>query len=261
MLVGCCGRSRGEREGTVDSVECAVREGSAPRVFGMDAREPLTPVWELQRDGNFARVKVAVGTEEIGSDLRDERAEVRGCCVRRRRRRWDLIPAVVDEVGQRVGVVGKNPCEARARGPVGDGLVIETRAGLVGRVPGTAGIREWEAANVAGDLFALERREAVETRAGDDAGVGEVEIFEVAAVFGGAVGAGGANAGGGEEIEGEDALAAGEAVGMIEAEAEGICAGDEGIGWELKSEGDGGEGSADAAERLGGVGDGDGVVW
>ena len=47
---------------------------------------------------------------------------------------------------------------------------------------------------------------------------------------------------------------------MIEAEAEGICAGDEGIGWELKSEGDGGEGSADAAERLGGFGDGDGVV-
>ena len=47
----------------------------------------MAPVGELERHGNFARVEVTVGSEEIGSDLRDERAEVRDCCLRGRRHR------------------------------------------------------------------------------------------------------------------------------------------------------------------------------
>ena len=98
---------------------------------------------------------------------------------------------VENQIRERIGVVREDPSKAGASGPVGGGLAIEAGAGLVGRVPGAAGVGQRKAANVAGDLFALERRESVKARTRDDAGVGEIEILEVAAVLRVAVGASG----------------------------------------------------------------------
>ena len=66
--------------------------------------------------------------------------------------------------------------------------------------------------------------------------------------------------GSGQKIQGEDAIAARETVGVVEAEADGVWTGDESVVEKGEGEGEGGESSTDAAEGLCGLGDGDGVV-
>src|SRR3974377_304734 len=115
----------------------------------MNGGEHLAPVGELEGDGNFTWIEVAVGTEEVGSDLRNERVEI-GCtrcssCGRAQEHRSFAKTAqggqewlcrgggrslVENQIRERIGVVREDPSKAGASGPVGGGLAIEAGAGV-----------------------------------------------------------------------------------------------------------------------------------
>ena len=83
----------------------------------------------------------------------------------------------------------EDPYESGACRPAREWLFVQAGSRLVWRVPRAARIGQWQAANVACDLLALQRGQAMEACAGDDAGVGEVEVFQVAPILRVTVGA------------------------------------------------------------------------
>src|SRR5206468_2924920 len=93
-------------------------------------------------------------------------------------------PLLVAQIWQRIHIPVKNPGESGTSRPVRDRLLVEPWSGLVRRVPRAPRTRQRQVANVAGDLFTLECGQAMEARAVNNAGVGEVEVFQVAPIPG-----------------------------------------------------------------------------
>src|SRR6266478_4459131 len=57
---------------TVQCCEFALREGWSPCILGMYAGQPEAPIRQLQGDGNFTRIEVAVGTKDGRRNLPNE---------------------------------------------------------------------------------------------------------------------------------------------------------------------------------------------
>src|SRR5205807_5395661 len=91
---------------------------------------------------------------------------------------------LVDQIWQRIHIPVKNPGESGTGRPVRDRLLVKPWSGLVRRVPRAPRTRQRQVANIAGDLFTLECGQAMEARTVNDAGVGEVEVFQVAPIPG-----------------------------------------------------------------------------
>src|SRR5690242_7866722 len=87
-----------------------------------------------------------------------------------------------NKVRQRVRIALEDGGESSACGPIRDWALVYPWSRLVRRVPGAARVGKKQAANVAGDLFALQFGKAVEPRAVDDASIREVEEFQVASI-------------------------------------------------------------------------------
>jgi len=90
---------------------------------------------------------------------------------------------VAKQIRQRLRILVEDPGESGTCGPTRDRLLVESRSRLVRRVPRAARMGNWQVANVARNLLALLCGEAMEARAGHNAGIGEVEVFQVAAVL------------------------------------------------------------------------------
>src|SRR5439155_8638649 len=94
---------------------------------------------------------------------------------------------------QRHAVAVERPWQAGSGRPVADRLPVQSRPGLIGRIPRAPGARDAKRADVAGDLQALQNRKSVKAGSCGNRGVGEAKVLEIAAVVSVAVRAVGAN--------------------------------------------------------------------
>src|SRR5438094_6906005 len=150
----------------------------------MHAGQPTAPIGKLQGNRNLARIEVAVGTKNVGSNLSRDFAETGDVSWRTGGITFHLGAVLADQIRQRIHIPVKNPGESGTSRPVRDRLLVEPWSGLVRRVPRAPRTRQRQVANVAGDLFTLECGQAMEARAVNNAGVGEVEVFQVAPIPG-----------------------------------------------------------------------------
>src|ERR1700757_3045093 len=100
------------------------------------------------------------------------------------------VPLVlIEHIGQCLCVVVQYPFEPRSCSPIGDGTLVEPRSGLIWRIPRPTGVGDGQAADIAGNLFTLFCCEAMKPASGDDTGVGEIKILQIASIPSMAVGA------------------------------------------------------------------------
>src|SRR6516162_5574502 len=143
----------------------------------MNAGQPLAPIRQLQGNGNFPRVKIAVGAKDLWGNLSYELVNVtnasgRGCRAQAR-------SMLEKQILQSIRIPAEDPSESSAGRPIRDWLFVQSGSRLVGRIPRSTRTGERQAADVAGNLFALQGGKTMETRAGDNTEVGEIEIFQI----------------------------------------------------------------------------------
>ncbi|OTP65504.1 hypothetical protein PAMC26577_40405 [Caballeronia sordidicola] len=142
-------------------VQIAVREVITPRVFRMNAGNPVIPVGQLEADWDFA---------DIDMPLRRYRC---------------FIDAARENRGKRIQIIFRYSINTGAACPVAYRRAIQTGTRLIRRIPWTAlrtrrGILAGEASDIAGDLQALVCAQAVILASNDNRVIRVVELEQVA---------------------------------------------------------------------------------
>ena len=125
----------------VQGCEFALRKLWSPGILGMHAGQPTAPIGKLQGNRNLARIEVAVGTKNVGSNLSRDFAETGDVSWRTGGITFHLGAVLADQIRQRAHIPVKNPGESGTSRPVRDRLLVEPRSGLVRWVPRAARTR------------------------------------------------------------------------------------------------------------------------